>query len=172
MSRNNIIAMREVHASSWMRFKNYAARRVHTVGERWMKNTELIRQARAASFKIIALIYGEKWCSWLKRERVFKMRERQWSCLALSWAYAGKPRPRSRSSSFLPVYRSHAAMSNVVKIPLLHAISYSRFPQHRPIPLATLASRQSAELSRKLILSRRKLTSSNPYDSIAHVTND
>lgn len=28
-----------------------------------------------ASFKIIAVIYGGKWRSWLKRERVFKMRE-------------------------------------------------------------------------------------------------
>lgn len=41
-----------------------------------MKNTELTRRARgAASFKIIAVIYGGKWRSWLKRERVFKMRE-------------------------------------------------------------------------------------------------
>lgn len=143
----------------------YAARRVHTVGRRWMKNTELTRQARgAASFKIIALIYGGKWRSWLKRERVFKMRERQWPCLALSWAYAGKPRPRSRSSSFLPVYRSHAAMSNVVKIPLLHPINYLRFPQHRPTSLAIVASRQPAELSRTL--SRRNLTPSNRYHSI------
>lgn len=33
---------------------------------------------------------------------------------------------------FLPVYRSHAAMSNVIKIPLLHPINYLRFPQLTP----------------------------------------
>lgn len=92
---------------------------------------ELTRRTRgAASFKIIVVIYGGKRRSCLKRERVFKMRETM--AVQRSWAYAGKPRPRSRSPSFLPVYRSHAAMSNVVKIPLLHPINYLRFPQLAP----------------------------------------
>lgn len=44
--------------------------------DRRMKNTELTRRARgAASFEIIAVIYGGKRRSWLKRERVFKMRK-------------------------------------------------------------------------------------------------
>lgn len=92
---------------------------------------ELTRRARGVeSFKIIVVIYGGKRRSCLKRERVFKMRKTM--AVQRSWAYAGKPRPRSRSPSFLPVYRSHAAMSNVVKIPLLHPINYLRFPQLTP----------------------------------------
>lgn len=128
MSRNNIIVcMRELHAS-WMHFNNQAARRAWQENEKYGVNQANAR--RGASFKLIVVIYGGKRRSCLKRERVFKMRETM--PVQRSWVYAGKPRPRSRSSSFLPVYRSHAAMSNVVKIPLLHPINYLRFPELTP----------------------------------------
>lgn len=96
-----------------------------------MKNTKLTRRTRgAASLKIIAVIYGGKRRSpAFKRERVFKVRARQWLSGGRSCGRTRVNRDLDRSSSFLPAYRSHAAMSNVVKIPLLHPINYLRFPQ-------------------------------------------
>lgn len=71
---------------------------------------------------------------------------------------------------FLPVYRSHAAMSNVVKMPLLHPINYLRFPQRRPTALATVTLRQRDYR----ILLREKLTLPNRYLTIVYYlcTND
>ncbi|KOX72972.1 hypothetical protein WN51_01340 [Melipona quadrifasciata] len=51
-----------------------------------------------------------------------------------------QPTPSKKSETFL--YRSHAAMSNVVKIPLQHPINYLTFPQRAPLPFRDTVSNQ------------------------------
>lgn len=116
---------------------------------------------RGASLKIIHVIYGGKSGSVslarLNGSGFFYFEARDNGRLG----GGGRTRPSrdlDRSPSFLPVYRSHAAMSNVVKIPLQHPINYLRFSQRDPatrpgsLGRERLGSREIAGLGRRLPL--------------------